>query len=250
MIQNLIIDIGHSPTKPGASGLGYKEHILAEEIALSLWRKAKAIGIKVDTLTRSNDLGDRVYQANLLTPNSFLVSIHLNAFSDPNANGVETWISHTAFQRSIDTANRTQEKLVELGYANRGVKKENFKILCSQHSSMLVECGFITNYRDMELYNPDKLASAILEGITGLRATADNNTKLLLDCIGSQYVHTGSKGSLVYLVQATLVTRGYTLSIDGLFGGETFRAIQKFQQDNNLVVDGSCGRKTFEKLLK
>lgn len=67
----------------------------------------------------------------------------------------------------------------------------------------------------------------------------------------------GSKGDSVQAVQHLLIAKGYKMmsasgkvySADGSFGGATELALKAFQEDNNLEVDGSCGPKTWRKLL-
>lgn len=62
----------------------------------------------------------------------------------------------------------------------------------------------------------------------------------------------GSKGKSVKAMQILLIGYNYFLGgygADGSFGGATERAVKSFQKDKGLTVDGSCGRKTWNKLL-
>ena len=62
----------------------------------------------------------------------------------------------------------------------------------------------------------------------------------------------GSKGDWVKLLQQELIRAGYdcgSYGADGDFGKATLAAVQKFQQENGLIVDGVVGPKTWEKLL-
>jgi peptidoglycan hydrolase-like protein with peptidoglycan-binding domain len=62
----------------------------------------------------------------------------------------------------------------------------------------------------------------------------------------------GSKGEAVRTMQWLLIRNGYDMEgygADGSFGGATERALKAFQEANGLEVDGSCGRKTWNKLL-
>lgn len=61
-------------------------------------------------------------------------------------------------------------------------------------------------------------------------------------------VRQGSDGGGVYLLQMLLKNKGYKLSADGQFGGETDYVVKAFQQKNGLLVDGICGQKTWSKL--
>jgi len=55
----------------------------------------------------------------------------------------------------------------------------------------------------------------------------------------------GARGDRVSIVQLALSTLGYNLSIDGIFGPATERAVMHFQRDNGLAVDGLVGPRTW-----
>lgn len=63
----------------------------------------------------------------------------------------------------------------------------------------------------------------------------------------------GSIGNYVKILQEKLINKDYTLKKygkDGIFGNETEEAVKKFQEENNLVVDGIVGVNTWNMLLK
>lgn len=62
-------------------------------------------------------------------------------------------------------------------------------------------------------------------------------------------VEQGDEGNITYLIQAMLICKSYDLEADSIFGSITDSAVKKFQQENNLVVDGLVGKFTFEKLF-
>jgi len=60
----------------------------------------------------------------------------------------------------------------------------------------------------------------------------------------------GSKNSAVLFLQKLLLSYLYPItSLDGIFGGETERAVRAFQTENDLVSDGIVGRNTWQALL-
>lgn len=62
----------------------------------------------------------------------------------------------------------------------------------------------------------------------------------------------GSKGVQVKTLQALLIGYGYGVGssgVDGSFGPATDKAVRAYQKAKGLAVDGSCGPKTWAKLL-
>ena len=59
----------------------------------------------------------------------------------------------------------------------------------------------------------------------------------------------GSRGTDVTELQETLNTKGYSLSVDGIFGTETEKAVKDYQKKSGLSVDGIVGVNTWGALL-
>lgn len=56
------------------------------------------------------------------------------------------------------------------------------------------------------------------------------------------------QGEDVRRIQTALKNRGYSIAVDGIYGPGTFSAVQQFQRNNNLEVDGVVGPLTRTKL--
>ncbi|MBW6072772.1 peptidoglycan-binding domain-containing protein, partial [Pseudomonas aeruginosa] len=60
----------------------------------------------------------------------------------------------------------------------------------------------------------------------------------------------GDRGSAVEDLQMKLRVAGYAVSADGIFGGDTEKAVRDFQASKALVVDGKVGPATLAELAK
>lgn len=58
----------------------------------------------------------------------------------------------------------------------------------------------------------------------------------------------GESGDLVLKLQEKLISKGYALSDDGIFGEQTYAAVKDFQSSYHLVADGLVGPKTWTEL--
>lgn len=164
------IDMGHtlSGSDYGAVGI-LKESECTREIGKELKPMLIALGhtvidCTVDSATSVNDsLTKRVNMANN-TDLDLFISIHLNS---GGGFGVETYIIATG-GKAQQYATKIQNKLVEIGYEDRGIKLANFYVIKNTTApAVLVECGFVDSQSDCDRYNPYNIAKAIAEGATG-----------------------------------------------------------------------------------
>lgn len=59
----------------------------------------------------------------------------------------------------------------------------------------------------------------------------------------------GSRGEEVKQIQSKLKSWGYySGNVDGIYGSKTYQAVKKFQQKNNLKIDGIAGSETLKAL--
>lgn len=179
----LVLDAGHGGSDSGAIG---PSGLTEKEVALSVTKKVQAYlqgaGARV-IMTREDDrdvyginatdrqeLQARVNVGLYAPETEIFVSIHCNAFSNPNAHGMETY-HYAGSYRGQRLAQLLNEELEAAGgLTNRGVKSANFYVIkYSKVPASLVELGFITNYREEALLGSDeyqdKLALAIAKAI-------------------------------------------------------------------------------------
>jgi len=175
------IDIGHNfpPLDTGAVGI-IKEDEVNLTIGNALMIKLRSAGdqvvnslayLKTQTriTSRSLELQARCDAANASKVDLF-VSIHANAVKDATAQGVEVWYYS---QKGYEMALKICANISRLGYRNRGPKKIGvdgknlYVIKNTQAPAVLVECFFITNKSDVDLYDPAAITGAIFTAITG-----------------------------------------------------------------------------------
>lgn len=166
------IDPGHGGSDPGAVAQGQSEAPINLDVALRL-----ADLLAADTLdaagggewevllTRVDDttvsLGTRVALANAWPADRF-VSIHANAFSNPAANGTETY-SFAEGTTGADLRDRIQEEMLDAwGLVDRGTKTAGFFVLANTvMPATLSELGFLTSPIDIvPLTDPASLQRA------------------------------------------------------------------------------------------
>lgn len=203
------LDPGHGGSDPGSSGNGITEKEWNLKFALGVRDRLQNMGIIVK-MSRDTDkfvsLEDIAAGANAATPDIF-VSIHQNSFTNPSANGIETYWYKGESDKAL--ASSIQKKLIENTSANnRGVKKEAFYVIKNtKMPSALVECGFITNPDEANrLKSPDyqnKIMDAIVTGTNDyLKANVS------LDPLTAERIY----GNTRYETSYNLFNRGWSTS--------------------------------------
>jgi N-acetylmuramoyl-L-alanine amidase len=113
-------------------------------------------------------LKERTDAANHLKVDVY-VAIHANAYGDTwnDASGIETYIYPTKPKEAAELAQKIQKYLVTLtGLRNRGVKTANFHVLRETNmTSVLAECGFMTNQKEAGLMHTDTFQKTCAEAI-------------------------------------------------------------------------------------
>lgn len=265
--MKILLDCGHclSGADTGAQGNGYKEQDCTREIGYKVKAKLEALGhsVMVVSCDSSSSVGESLaYRVNKANSNGgdLYISIHLNA-----GGGVGTEV-YTYGAKHFTEADNVLKEICALGYQNRGIKDGShlYVVRNTNMKAMLVECCFIDS-SDMQKYNADNFANAIVKGITGqtinvsspaakstgwvaklqgsIGADVDNipGPQTLGKCPLLKY---GMNNQVVKLLQEKL-----GIAADGIFGNQTLIAVQQFQKAHGLQADGIVGQNTWRKLL-
>lgn len=188
--KTIIVDAGHGGMDGGSIGAdGTVEKEINLKIALKLESVLKTYGYNV-IMTRKDDKSIHDSSANtvrqqkvsdihnrekiiLQNPDAVFVSIHQNHYSNGSIYGTQVFYSKNN-ALSKDLAQNIQTSIVKNTDPNnkRQIKKSGTEIYLLYHSkipSVMVECGFISNYNDLnKLKNESyqkKLALSIADGI-------------------------------------------------------------------------------------
>ncbi|AFY55710.1 N-acetylmuramoyl-L-alanine amidase [Rivularia sp. PCC 7116] len=168
------IDIGHNcpPRDIGAVSGKHREDVYTKQVGELVISKLKHRGhLAVSVTPRraysvGNSLIQRARRANWLRVDYF-VSIHFNAAGNRSAGGTEIFVyNYHSSARTL--AQAVLDKIVALGFRNRKVKTANFAVLkYTNMPAILIECCFLTNDEDMKLFDAEKMATAIVDGLVG-----------------------------------------------------------------------------------
>lgn len=168
----IFLDPGHGGSDPGAVGpTGLLEKDVTLDVGLKLRDQLLALGGDVD-MSRTDDvfvpLDTRATRANTFGADRFS-SIHMNGFSDPSANGTETYVVPNPSPVTRDFGQGIQDVLVaSLGLRDRGLKFANFTVLVrTVMPAALSESAFITNPMEESYLADDGFRSAIAQAHAG-----------------------------------------------------------------------------------
>jgi N-acetylmuramoyl-L-alanine amidase len=155
----------------GASGIK-EESILVREVGYKVDEKLRSLGHEVidccinEASTVGESLSYRVNVANNSNAD-FFFEIHFNC---GGGHGVEVF---TYGGKEVPQARNILNNIVALGYTNRGIK-DGSNLYVVRNTSMigiLIEVAFIDSQEDMDRYNTEDLANAIVKGLTGQTVT-------------------------------------------------------------------------------
>ena len=153
---NLCFDYGHGGTDSGATYKGRKECDDVLRIGKAVAAQVRRHGVMVDE-TRTSDttvsLGARSSFENKGSYDYF-ISFHRNAYKPEVGKGAETYVYLKGGAKANSLAKGIQVALINVGFANRGVKAANFHVLRETRApAVLIEIGFIDNTQDNKLFD-------------------------------------------------------------------------------------------------
>ena len=182
------IHAGHNPdgkTACGAVGL-IRESTEARKVKDKVIQMLKAQGHEVydctvDNGTSKNDVLKKIVSKCNSRTVDLDISIHFNAGAnkilDRKTTGTEVYV-YSATSKAKDTAQKIVNAIAALGFKNRGVKtsKSLYFLKNTKNPALLIECCFVDDPDDIALYNVNKMAQAIVKGITGVIPTITSST--------------------------------------------------------------------------
>jgi len=178
----IVLDPGHGGRDPGA----VVGDVLEKDVNLEIVKKVRVL---VETqprlkpvLTRTTDVTvdklERIQLADNIGAALYL-SIHVNAFDDPEVNGAETWVDDTRSpgDPSWLLAESVQNALVAAtGARDRGIRSQELYLRHTTLPAASVEVGFLTCLKEraklLDSAYQDQIAQGILQGILDYLDTA------------------------------------------------------------------------------
>ena len=180
----IVIDAGHGGRDGDSVGInGTIEKEINLKYALTLKEKLVDSGYRVELTRRTDDglysetalnkkMSDMRARFNIIqkTNPNLVISIHMNSFNSPTARGAITYYRNgdEASKRCADLVQASLNIYCEAPSA-QGKVGDYYILNCSYYTSILIECGFISNPEEERLLNTDsyreKFIDAVYSGI-------------------------------------------------------------------------------------
>ena len=176
-------DFGHGTGQDrGASGYRVEEPDCREYGGIAI-KKLQSLGHTCydctppasPALTLGQSLAYRVNKANSIG-SQLHICIHVNAFETDKATGCEVEYASSSGQAYASKV--SAEISTALGLTNRGAKNQPglYVLRHTNMTAILIEPFFCDNKADCDKYNAEKLATAIVKGITGQTVSSGAQT--------------------------------------------------------------------------
>lgn len=176
----VVLDAGHGGVDGGAVGVnGTVEKTINLEYVKIMKEKLEARGFRVyliranddglysvfDKNKKSSDMKKRIALIKKYNPN-LVLSVHMNSYKDPSVKGVFTYY-RKGDEQGKECANLIQKTIkkycdVKQEYAKVG---DYYILNESYYTSVLIECGFLSNPQEEKLLNDDVYKNKITDAI-------------------------------------------------------------------------------------
>lgn len=166
---------GHSPNCRGKVGI-IDEHDSCKALYYAVKKLLEEQGhVIVDCNSNASTEGAELQEGtNKANTNNvdLYVALHMNGFNK-EANGVECWCYDSNSSKAVNIGLEICKNISSLGLFNRGIKynKKFHDLNATKAESIIVESLFCDTKHDTDLFNVDRFARAIANGI-------DNNINL------------------------------------------------------------------------
>lgn len=181
MIINLYA--GHNPDgKIGAGEVGIlKESTEARKVRdfmnnILLSRGYRVVDCTCENAIRKKDIVPKIAENIALNESLINIGIHFNTSSTHQLRGVEIYVSDNLSEQSRIACNNILNHMSRQGFENNGIMFiHNNEELNTIKNLIIVNCCYIDNIKDCELYSPNTVASAISRGIIDTFGTKEVN---------------------------------------------------------------------------
>ena len=197
-VYTVVIDAGHGGEDKGAIALDGKYE---KDFALLLLQTLKEVNTNKHinlVFTRNTDVFQKVTdKANFVNEHKadLFISLHLNSELDKQKNGFEIIVPNNAERKNLAASKLLGAAInqsLQKDFVSNGVttKEKGIWILkATECPAVLLECGYLTNAKDLSLLNSKaqriKMGQLILEGVEqylkNIEAGVMNNTKSIHD---------------------------------------------------------------------
>lgn len=176
----IVLDAGHGGRDGGSVGvngtiekeinlkytLALKEKLVEAGYLVELTRKTDdGLYSKLATNKKISDMNARMKIIRKAKPN-LVVSIHMNSFSDSTVCGANTYYKMDD-EASKNCANLIQGCLNSYCGAKNTLGKtgDYFVLNCSYYTSVLIECGFLSNAEEEKKLNSDEYKNKMIDAV-------------------------------------------------------------------------------------
>lgn len=269
----IALDDGHGPQTAGkrtpyiaSLGRSIRENEFNKAVVDLLEVELKRVGFRTLQLAPTDLDTPLITRTNIANraKADILVSVHFNAmgntFAYSSAKGFSVHIQEGSTNNSKAyklAALMVKELAKGTPQTNRGVVKQNLHMTrASVMPAVLVEAGFMDDPTESLLMINKKFHQEVVGELTaaicqyfGVSYQSGNPIQAAQPVANTKgYFLNGDTGPEIKSIQSDLVSIGYKIAVDGIYGKGTETAVRAFQRGNGLAVDGIWGKASQAKL--